>query len=88
MPANSTIVLNNTRKLLQFAVNQASPPISPISSGFRKTQRNRCANILKTLRLLSPEMASFYLLTPIPGTEQYTDFLERGFDHGTEPGPV
>ncbi len=33
---------------------------------------------LKTLRQLAPDVASFYLLTPIPGTEQYGDFLEQG----------
>jgi len=33
---------------------------------------------LATLRALGPDVASFYLLTPIPGTEQYGDFLEQG----------
>ena len=33
---------------------------------------------LRTLRLLSPDVASFYILTPIPGTEQYDDFLRDG----------
>ncbi|HYU30917.1 MAG TPA: radical SAM protein [Thermoanaerobaculia bacterium] len=32
----------------------------------------------ETLRALAPDMASFYVLTPIPGTEQYDDFLEEG----------
>ncbi|MDR3710113.1 MAG: radical SAM protein [Capsulimonadaceae bacterium] len=30
------------------------------------------------LKELSPAHASFYVLCPIPGTEQYADFLERG----------
>lgn len=30
------------------------------------------------LKELGPEFASFYILTPIPGTEQYKDFLEQG----------
>ena len=34
---------------------------------------------LRTLRALDPEMASFYLLTPIPGTEQYDDFRRDGW---------
>jgi hypothetical protein len=38
---------------------------------------------LRTLRLLSPDVASFYILTPIPGTEQYDDFLRNGLI--TEP---
>src|SRR6185436_12705736 len=32
----------------------------------------------ETLRELDPDIASFYILTPIPGTEQYDDFLDRG----------
>src|SRR5262249_32742931 len=31
---------------------------------------------LDVLRGLKPHVASFYILTPIPGTEQYDDFLE------------
>jgi hypothetical protein len=33
---------------------------------------------LATLRRLRPDLASFYILTPIPGTEQYADFLAGG----------
>jgi radical SAM superfamily enzyme YgiQ (UPF0313 family) len=33
---------------------------------------------LRALRALAPDLASFYVLTPIPGTEQYDDFLARG----------
>ncbi|HEV8578693.1 MAG TPA: B12-binding domain-containing radical SAM protein [Thermoanaerobaculia bacterium] len=33
---------------------------------------------LATLRQLAPDVASFYILTPIPGTEQYEDFLDQG----------
>lgn len=33
---------------------------------------------LETLRALGPTLASFYILCPIPGTEQYDDFLARG----------
>jgi len=31
-----------------------------------------------TLRALDPDVASFYILTPMPGTEQYDDFLDGG----------
>src|SRR5262245_58572727 len=31
------------------------------------------------LRGLSPDVASFYILCPIPGTEQYDDFLAAGY---------
>jgi radical SAM superfamily enzyme YgiQ (UPF0313 family) len=30
------------------------------------------------LRGLDPDVASFYILTPVPGTEQYGDFLQAG----------
>lgn len=46
--------------------------------GFPEDTDESVREHLETLRSLSPEMASFYLLTPIPGTEQYTDFLNRG----------
>jgi radical SAM superfamily enzyme YgiQ (UPF0313 family) len=32
----------------------------------------------ETLRELGPDVASFYVLAPIPGTEQYDDFLDGG----------
>ena len=34
---------------------------------------------LRTLRLLAPDVASFYILTPVPGTEQYEDFRRDGW---------
>ena len=34
---------------------------------------------LSTLRELGPDVASFYILTPIPGTEQYDDFRRDGW---------
>ena len=34
---------------------------------------------LTSLRGLDPDLASFYILTPIPGTEQYDEFLEAGW---------
>ncbi len=36
------------------------------------------AEHLRELQALRPDVASFYVLTPIPGTEQYDDFLARG----------
>ena len=33
---------------------------------------------LRTLRDLRPDLASFYILTPIPGTEQYEEFSAAG----------
>jgi radical SAM superfamily enzyme YgiQ (UPF0313 family) len=34
---------------------------------------------VEILGSLSPTVASFYILTPIPGTEQYDEFLESGW---------
>ena len=34
---------------------------------------------LDTLIELDPNVASFYILTPIPGTEQYDDFMSKGW---------
>jgi len=34
---------------------------------------------LRALRALGPDVASFYVLTPIPGTEQYDEFLREGW---------
>jgi len=34
---------------------------------------------LHVLRELNPDVASFYILTPVPGTEQYDDFLAAGY---------
>jgi hypothetical protein len=34
---------------------------------------------LDVLRGMGPDVASFYVLCPIPGTEQYDDFLEAGW---------
>jgi hypothetical protein len=36
---------------------------------------------LNVLRALQPDIASFYILTPIPGTEQYDEFLAAGRIH-------
>jgi len=38
---------------------------------------------VSTLRKIGPTIASFYILSPIPGTEQYADYLSRGLI--TEP---
>ncbi len=34
---------------------------------------------LRALRDLRPDLASFYILTPVPGTTQYDDFLSAGW---------
>jgi radical SAM superfamily enzyme YgiQ (UPF0313 family) len=42
------------------------------------TERGVLQHLL-TLRELAPDVASFYILTPVPGTEQYDDFLRQGW---------
>src|SRR5262249_48903691 len=42
--------------------------------GFPEDTEKGIDEHLETLRALDPDVASFYILTPIPGTEQYADF--------------
>jgi len=46
--------------------------------GFPSDTRAAVLDHLHTLRSLRPDLASFYILTPCPGTEQYADFLDAG----------
>ncbi len=46
--------------------------------GFPPDTEGSIREHLATLRALAPDVASFYILTPIPGTEQYGDFLAAG----------
>lgn len=46
--------------------------------GFPQDTEASILDHLEALRRVGPEMASFYILTPIPGTEQYDDFRRRG----------
>jgi hypothetical protein len=43
--------------------------------GFPTDTEDSVREHLATLKRLSPDVASFYILTPIPGTEQYDEFL-------------
>ncbi len=46
--------------------------------GFPQDTEQDISQHLETLRALGPTLASFYILCPIPGTEQYDDFLAQG----------
>ncbi len=46
--------------------------------GFPQDTEQEVHQHLETLRSLDPTLASFYVLCPIPGTEQYDDFLAQG----------
>ncbi len=46
--------------------------------GFPQDTEREVSEHLSVLREMSPTWASFYILCPIPGTEQYDDFLEQG----------
>ena len=47
--------------------------------GFPEDTEESIRGHVETLRALAPDVASFYVLTPIPGTEQCDDFLSRGW---------
>ena len=47
--------------------------------GFPSDTESGILRHLATLRELAPDVASFYVLTPIPGTEQYDDFRRDGW---------
>jgi hypothetical protein len=47
--------------------------------GFPEDTEGSIRGHVETLRALAPDVASFYILTPIPGTEQCDDFLARGW---------
>ena len=46
--------------------------------GFPQDDENEVQHHINVLRTLHPKVASFYILTPIPGTEQYGDFRKAG----------
>jgi radical SAM superfamily enzyme YgiQ (UPF0313 family) len=47
--------------------------------GFPEDTEEKIKEHLRLLRDLAPDVASFYILTPIPGTEQYEEFLDRNW---------
>jgi len=47
--------------------------------GFPRDTERGILRHLATLSELAPDVASFYVLTPIPGTEQYDDFRRDGW---------
>jgi radical SAM superfamily enzyme YgiQ (UPF0313 family) len=46
--------------------------------GFPTDTRDDVLEHLRRLRELDPDIASFYILTPIPGTDQYDELLNAG----------
>jgi len=46
--------------------------------GFPDDEEDDIKHHLEVLKSLRPRVASFYILTPIPGTEQYEDFRKAG----------
>ena len=47
--------------------------------GFPEDDEDEVEHHLEILRTLRPRKASFYVLTPVPGTEQYDDFHSAGW---------
>ncbi len=46
--------------------------------GFPQQTKDSILDHLQIEKTLNPSVASFWILTPIPGTEQYEDFLSQG----------
>jgi radical SAM superfamily enzyme YgiQ (UPF0313 family) len=46
--------------------------------GFPEQDETAVLQDLRELRALRPFVASFYILTPVPGTDQYDEFLRTG----------
>jgi radical SAM superfamily enzyme YgiQ (UPF0313 family) len=51
--------------------------------GFPSDTRAGIKDHVEQLREIRPDFASFYLLTPIPGTDQYDDFIDAGWINET-----
>jgi hypothetical protein len=47
--------------------------------GFPSDTERSILEHLRVVRELGPDVASFYVLTPIPGTEQYDEFMREGW---------
>ena len=47
--------------------------------GFPNDTEESVREHIETLRRLGPDQASFYILTPVPGTEQYAEFRRNGW---------
>ena len=47
--------------------------------GFPSDGEEEVMHHLEQLRALDPDVATFYILTPIPGTDQYEEFLNQGW---------
>lgn len=45
--------------------------------GFPNDSQASIQEQLKTIQLLNPDVSSFYILTPVPGTEQYIDYKAK-----------
>ncbi len=46
--------------------------------GFPEDTESSIRAHLRILQLMNPDVASFYILTPIPGTQQYDEFMAQG----------
>ncbi len=77
-PTRVRTVRRRTTTSSGCAASTESARTFPTSLVFRKTASKRSTNTCKMLREMDPTWASFYVLCPIPGTEQYDDFLAQG----------
>ena len=77
-PRRDRTVRRRTATLCDCAANTESARTFPTSSAFPQDTERDVDEHLEMLRELGPTWASFYILCPIPGTEQYDDFLAEG----------
>jgi radical SAM superfamily enzyme YgiQ (UPF0313 family) len=65
-------------KIIRLCAKHGIPTHFSNIIGFPEQDENGIFEHLAELRRLRPFMASFYILTPIPGTDQYEEFLAAG----------
>ena len=87
-PRRARTVRRPTETSCGCAASTESVRTFPTSLAFPQDTEREVHEHLEVLRELGPTWASFYILCPIPGTEQYDDFMAEGLITENEPRPV
>lgn len=66
------------RHIVEMCASYGVPTHFSNIIGFPNQEGRDIEEHLNTLREIAPPVASFYILTPIPGTEQYDEYREAG----------
>jgi len=69
---------NNYKQIVSFCSKAGISAHFSNIIGFPNDTKESIQEQLETIQLLRPAIASFYILTPIPGTEQYADYISQG----------